>query len=290
MASEASTSVLARQGRGAVVGVLRSRLWLLLPIVALDAVLFLVPLGLMAKTGIADGADAYRELVDSALVKPIVVNTVVISTITTLVAVVLAYICALAAWRAGFLLRSLILALVLLPFWTGVLVKNFAWAALMQDNGVINDLLQSVGITDHPVTILHTRFAVIVGMVHYVLPYAVLPILAVMLTLDRRLERAAASLGASTWRTGLHVVLPLTLPGVWAGAILVFIISVGFFITPVVLGGPQDQMVANLIEYYALDRIEFAAASILAIAVTVAVSLLVALYQRIPKEGQYGAA
>lgn len=266
-----------------------SRLWLLVPIVALNTVLFLVPLGLMARTSFTDGVAGYREVLHSPLLEPVVVNTLVISGMTTGLAVALAYLCALCAWRSGPVMRAVVLAVVLLPFWTGVLVKNFAWAALLQDNGVINDILQGIGLTSAPVTLLHTRAAVIVGMVHYTLPYAVLPIFAVMVAIDGRLEQAAASLGASRWAVARRVIVPLTLPGVFAATLLVFIISVGFFITPIVLGGPRDQMVANLVAYYARDLVDFRAASVLAILVTITVSLLVVLYQRLPKEGQYGA-
>lgn len=268
--------------------VVRKRFWLLLPIVALNAILVLVPLTLMARTSFGTGIESYRQVLQSPLLEPIVVNTLVISTVTTVLAVMLAFICAAAAWRAGRVLRAIILGFVLLPFWTGVLVKNFAWAVLLQDNGVINSLLQGIGVNG-PVTILHTRAAVIIGMVHYVVPYAVLPIFAAMLAIEGRLEHAAASLGASRWRIARHIILPLTLPGVYVSTLLVFIISTGFFITPVVLGGPADQMVANLVEYYARQLVNFQAASVLAMLVAVAVSLLVVVYQRLPKEGQYGA-
>lgn len=177
-------------------GLLRTRLWLLLPAAVLAGILFVVPLVLMARTSFSDGLAGFRKVFTSPLLYPILENTLVIATVTTLVTIVLAYVCALAAWRSGPVLRTVVLAFVLLPFWTGVLVKNFAWAALLQDTGLVNDLLQWFGITSGPITILHTRVAVIIGMTHYVLPYAVLPIFAVMLVIERRLELAAASLGA----------------------------------------------------------------------------------------------
>ena len=265
-----------------------SRVWLVGPILILNGVLFLAPIGLMAETSFSGGLDGYQEVLSSPLLEPILVNTLVISGITTVLAVALAYLCALCAWRSGPVGRAVLLAFVLLPFWTGVLVKNFAWAALLQDNGAVNDLLQWLGLASGPVTLLHTRAAVVIGMVHYTLPYAVLPIFAVMVAIDGRLVQAAASLGAGPWAVARRVIVPLTLPGVYAATLLVFIISVGFFITPIVLGGPRDQMVANLVEYYARDLVDFRAASVLAILVTATVSVLVALYQRLPKEGQYG--
>jgi ABC-type spermidine/putrescine transport system permease subunit I len=184
----------------------------------------------------------------------------------------------------------LLIGLVLLPFWTGVLVKNFAWAVILQDNGVVNDLLQSLGVTDEPMRLLHNRFAVIVGMVHYLLPYAVFPIFAALWSIDPRLEQAASSLGAGPITTARLVIFPLMRPGIYAGGLLVFIIATGFFIAPVILGGPGDAMVANHIEYYTREVVNFGAASALAVFVTVAVSILVVIYQRLPKEGQYGVA
>lgn len=290
LAPPAPRAPAAHRLRGAAAARLRSRLWLLVPALALNGALFLFPLYLVAETSLEGGFGGYTEVFESPLLEPVVTNTVVISSITTVIAVALAYLCALAAWRAGPVLRALILGCVLLPFWTGVLVKNFAWAALLQDNGVVNDLLQATGLADDPVTLLHTRLAVVIGMVHYVLPYAVLPIFAVMVALDRRLEDAAASLGASRVQIARHVLLPLTRPGVLAAGLLAFIISVGFFITPIVLGGPEDQMVANLVEYYSRTTVDFRAASVLALTVTAAVSVLVCVYQRLPKEGQYGAS
>ncbi len=273
------------RGLGRTLG---SRYWLLLPIVSMILLLLFLPLALIAHTSLSSGSDSYGRVLGSPLLEPIVVNTVFISTITAVLAVVLAYICAAAAWRSGPLLRAIIFAFVLLPFWTGVLVKNFAWAVLMQDNGPISDLSQWMGFGS--VSLLHSRTAVIIGMVHYVLPYAVLPIFAVMVGIDQKLEQAATSLGASRRRATWHIVLPLTLPGVYAAALLVFIISTGFFITPVVLGGPSDQMIPNLVEYYARGLVDFGAASVLAMLVVIVVSFLVVVYQRLPKEGQYGRA
>jgi ABC-type spermidine/putrescine transport system permease subunit I len=140
------------------------------------------------------------------------------------------------------------------------------------------------------VSLLHNRLAVVIGMVHYVLPYAVFPIYAAMIAIDRQLERAARSLGAPIRQVIWRVTLPLTLPGVYAAALLVFIISTGFFITPVILGSPGDMMIANLVDFYAHQLVDFESAAALAMMVVGAVSVLVYFYQRLRKEGQYGVA
>jgi putative spermidine/putrescine transport system permease protein len=274
--------------RGGPSGEFAARMALLSPFFCLYGVLLVWPLGLMVRQSLTNGTAPYAEVVRNPLFRLAMTNTLVISSVTTVCAVVLGYLCAAAIWKSAGVARLVVLALVLLPFWTGVLVKNFAWAVLLHDHGVVNDVLRQMGLIQHPLPLLHNRFAVIVGMVHYVLPYAVFPIFAAMAAIDDRLERAAASLGASRLHTICLVVLPLTLPGVYAAALLVFIVSTGFFITPVLLGGPRDMMAANLVEYYARQLVNFEAASALAVLIIAGVSLLVAVYQGLPKEGQFG--
>lgn len=266
----------------------RSRLLLLLPVIVLHVALLFVPLIMIARQSFAGGLGNYRHVLDSPLLTTVARTTIVISATTTVVAVFLAYLLAALLWRSGPGLRIVLVALVLLPFWTGILVKNFAWVSLLQDNGPINDALRALGITDGPITLLHNRFAVIVGMVHYVLPYAVFPIYVTMTAIDERLERAARSLGARTPTVLFRVILPLTLPGVYAAALLVFIISAGFFVTPVVLGGDRDVMMANLVDFYANRIVDFGAAAAVAMLIAAAASILIVIYQRLPKESQYG--
>ncbi|MGW7385579.1 ABC transporter permease [Streptomyces sp. NPDC054794] len=259
--------------------------WLLLlaPALAFDAVLFLTPLGKLVAASTHD--HAYQRVLKDPLVSRSLLNTFEISALSTLATVVLGYLLAVVIWRRGPLARVVLFALVLLPFWTGVLVKNFAWAVLLQDNGLVNTALQGLGLTDAPLALLHNRFAVVVGMVHYLLPYAVFPIFAALAAIDDRLELAARSLGAGEVSVFRRIILPLTVPGVSAAGLLVFIISTGFFITPVVLGGPGDMMIANQIDFYARQLTDFAGASALALLLTVVVSVLVAVYQRILRAG-----
>ena len=280
---------VVRQGSRAGAGVIAGRALLLMPFFVVYGALLVWPLGLMVRTSMVDGTVAYNRVVHNPLLRLAITNTIVISVITTFIAVLLGYLCAAAIWKSRPVLRVVVLALVLLPFWTGVLVKNFAWAALLQDYGVVNSLLRAAGLARSPLPLLHNRFAVIVGMVHYVLPYAVFPIFAAMASIDDRLEKAAASLGASRSKMIGLIVLPLTLPGVYAAVLLVFIISTGFFITPLLLGGPRDMMAANLVDYYARQLVDFRAASALAVMIIVVVSVLVTVYQWLPREGQFGS-
>jgi ABC-type spermidine/putrescine transport system permease subunit I len=260
--------------------------WLIAPLAVLYGIFALLPLGMILRFSVANGFESFRNVLESRLLLRVATNTLVISLTTTVVALALAILVAATLWRSGPKLSRLIMAFVLLPFWTAVLIKNFAWAVLLQDNGVVNGLLQAAGIG--PFTLLHNRLAVLIGMVHFVLPYAIFPIYTAMREIDRRLENAARSLGAGTMSVIWHVILPLIMPGIAAAALLVFIVSTGFFITPVILGAPSDMMISNLIDYYVHELINFNNAAALAVLVALLLAPVIVLQQRVAKRGQYG--
>jgi ABC-type spermidine/putrescine transport system permease subunit I len=260
--------------------------WLMAPLAILYGIFALLPLGMIFRFSVANGLENFRNVLDSPLLLRVATNTLVISLTTTAVTLGLAISVAAALWRSGPKLHTLIMAFVLLPFWTAVLIKNFAWAVLLQDNGVVNGLLQAAGFG--PFTLLHNRLAVLIGMVHFVLPYAIFPIYTAMREIDRRLENAARSMGAGTASVIWHVILPLIMPGIAAAALLVFIVSTGFFITPVILGSPSDMMISNLIDYYVHELINFNNAAALAVLVALLLAPVIVLQQRVVKRGQYG--
>jgi ABC-type spermidine/putrescine transport system permease subunit I len=260
--------------------------WLIAPIAVLYGMFALLPLGIILRFSLTNGFENFRSVLGSPLLFRVAINTIVISVTTTLVTLALATLVAAALWRAGPKLHSLIMAFVLLPFWTAVLIKNFAWAVLLQDNGVVNALLQTIGLG--PFTLLHNRLAVLIGMVHFVLPYAIFPIYTAMREIDPRLENAARSMGAGTVSVAWHVILPLIMPGILAAALLVFIVSTGFFITPVILGSPSDMMISNLIDYYVHELINFNNAAALAVLVALLLAPIIILQQRLARRGQYG--
>jgi ABC-type spermidine/putrescine transport system permease subunit I len=260
--------------------------WLIAPLAVLYGMFALVALGMILRFSLTNGFENFRSVLGSPLLLRVATNTIVISLTTTAITLALAILVAAALWRSGPKLHSLIMAFVLLPFWTAVLIKNFAWAVLLQDNGVVNNLLQAAGLG--PFTLLHNRLAVLIGMVHFVLPYAIFPIYTAMRDIDRRLENAARSMGAGTASVIWHVVLPLIMPGIAAAALLVFIVSTGFFITPVILGSPSDMMIANLIDYYVHELINFNNAAALAVLVALLLAPIIVLQQRIARRGQYG--
>jgi ABC-type spermidine/putrescine transport system permease subunit I len=260
--------------------------WLMAPLAILYGIFALLPLGMIFRFSVSNGLENFRNVLGSPLLLRVATNTFVISLTTTAVTLGLAISVAAALWRSGPKLHTLIMAFVLLPFWTAVLIKNFAWAVLLQDNGVVNGLLQAAGFG--PFTLLHNRLAVLIGMVHFVLPYAIFPIYTAMREIDPRLENAARSMGAGTASVIWHVILPLIMPGIAAAALLVFIVSTGFFITPVILGSPSDMMISNLIDYYVHELINFNNAAALAVLVALLLAPVIILQQRVVKRGQYG--
>jgi putative spermidine/putrescine transport system permease protein len=177
--------------------------------------------------------------------------------------------------------RGVLLALVLLPFWTSLVVRTAAWMVLLQREGVINAALQGMGLVAAPLPLLFNRFAVVLAMVHILLPFMVLPLYAALRGIDPGLPRAAASLGAAPWRAFLCVTLPLSLPGIGAGCLLVFIQALGFYVTPALLGGPEDQMLAWFIGFFANRTVAWGMAAALSVVLLGAVTLLVGLYARL---------
>lgn len=167
-------------------------------------------------------------------------------------------------WRmAGFMM-------VLLPLWTSVLVRTYAWMVLLGRNGVVNKALVAWGITDRPVGFLYTTTGVLIGMVHVLLPFMVLPLYSALRSLDPALLRAAEGLGAPAWRVLWRIVLPLTAGGIAAGAVLVFVLSLGFFITPALLGGGRVVMIGVLIQQQVAELLDWNFAAALSMLLLVA--------------------
>ncbi len=183
-----------------------------------------------------------------------------------------------------------LLAGVMLPFWTSLIVRTAAWMVLLQREGVVNAALQALRITAEPLPLLFNRGAVLLAMVHILLPFMVLPIYGSLRALDWRLPRAAMSLGASPLRSFLRVSLPLSMPGVGAGCLLVFIQALGFYVTPALLGGANDQMVPYFVAFYASRTVNWGMAAALSVLLLVAVALVVALYGRLVGFGKVRTA
>jgi len=210
----------------------------------------------------------------------ITLNTAFIVTLATLV---LGYPVALGLVRAR-TMAPLILIVILLPFWTSVLVRSYAWMVLLGRHGLINESLLALGLIDRPVRILNTPLATQIAMIHILLPYMILPIANALRQIDPSLARAASGLGASPWATFRQVTLPLSMSGVAAGVLLVFVLALGFYITPAMVGGPREITLSMLISQQ-VDQLNWAYAATLS-AVLLATALgLIALFYRLPGIG-----
>lgn len=215
-----------------------------------------------------------------AVFRELFVRTFVISIWVTVFAVLLGYP---TAWYLSTLsgrAESFALLCVLVPFWISILVRSTAWFIILQREGPINAALLFAGLIDTPQAIIFTRSAVYIAMVHVLLPFLILPLLSVMKRIRPEYVRAAASLGARPWQQFLLVYLPMTMPGVAAGALMVLMLSVGFYITPVLVGGLQDQMVSYYIAYFTNTSINLGMAAALSLLLLLLTGLLVAVASR----------
>jgi putative spermidine/putrescine transport system permease protein len=174
----------------------------------------------------------------------------------------------------------------MLPFWTSLLVRTTAWVVLLQNEGLINKILLGAGFIDAPLALIRNRAGVVIAMTHVLLPFMVLPLVGVMRALRADLLRASAACGARPWQSFWRVYWPLTLPGVAAGSLLVFIQSVGYFITPALVGGPDDQMLGTFVAMHTNETLDWGMASALAALLLVVVLALYALWTRLaPADG-----
>lgn len=225
---------------------------LILPAVALLAVFFLLPIGELVLRSFEGGDGAlvhYRRILEVPTYLRVLSRTLFLSGLTAVLCLAIGYPLAYRLVRASRLGAAILLFCILTPFWTNLLVRSYGWLLVLNPNGVINSLLLRAGLIDHPLALVYNTTGVVIGMTQIMLPYMVLPLVAVMSRLDPAIPNAARSLGANWWRTLWLVYVPLTVPGVMAGLILVFMISLGFFVIPAILGASREILLSQLIEY-----------------------------------------
>src|SRR5262249_28055865 len=158
---------------------------------------------------------------------------------------------------------NLLLILVLLPFWSSLLVRATAWIVLLQDEGLVNQALMALGITTHPIRMIFNRIGLTIAMTHVLLPFMILPLYSVLRGIPREQWRAAASLGANPLVAFARVYLPQALPGIVAGSTLVFVVSLGYYVAPALVGGPRDQMIGYFVAYFTSSTANWGMASAL---------------------------
>jgi spermidine/putrescine transport system permease protein len=225
--------------------------WLLGFFLAPLLIIFVVSLGTNDSTGHVSlanpGLQNYVEATKPEFL-PAFANSVRYSLLTTILSIGIGYPIAYWISRHGGRHKVLLLILVMLPFWTSYLIRTYAWMIILRDNGVANSILQALGITDEPIPFLNTDFSVILGMTYGFLPFAILPLFVSIDRLDDALVQAGRDLYASGRGVFMHVVLPLTMPGIVAAAILTFIPAMGDYVTPDLLGGAQTSTIAKVVQ------------------------------------------
>lgn len=258
-----------RRARRRPDGALASRWFvalLLAPLLILLLMMFAYPMWQVLTTSVGDGAypfEDYLVILRDPIIWASIGRTLLISTLVSICSLLLGYPIAalIAAARGGW--QIALLALIVIPMWSSVIARTFAWFGMFRPNGVVNTVLTALGLP--PAELIFTPTAVVVGMTNVMLPILVLPVFAALNRYDRSLSLASATLGAGPLRTLLQVKLPVLAPQIITGCAAVFILSMGFFISPALLGGPKSSMISNLIYQQVRDRFDFARADAIAI-------------------------
>jgi ABC-type spermidine/putrescine transport system permease subunit I len=269
---------------------LRLAAWMLVTPAAVFLILFFVfPLTRffsLAFTGDFGPFGTFGALVASDVYRRVFIDTLLVSALVTTLTLLL-------AWPVAYLLTCLkgvrfILVLygVIFPLWISVLVRTFSWMLLLERNGPINRVLKEIGLTDQPLALLFNSTGELIGMVHVLLPYAILPLYAAMDRIDPRLLLASDGLGASLFDTFRRVYFPLSLPGLFGGATFVFLLSLGFFITPALLGGAKAMTLSMLIASFVTERLAWDMAAAASLVLLVTTLALLALFSNLVPLGQ----
>ena len=270
-----------------------------------SAALFLLPLAIILKISFAqtqvgvppytplfgDGGvqatlENYRSVLTDSFYFGAYLGSFKIAALATVLALLLGYPMAYAIAAAAPARRGLLLLLVVLPFWTSLLIRIYAWMGLLRPGGVINTVLESLGAISEPLHLINTTGAVCLGMVYAYLPFMVLPLYARLERLDPSLREAASDLGAKPWRVFLSVTLPLSLPGVFAGCLLVFIPCVGEFVIPDLLGGPDTVMIGKVLWSEFFSSRDWPLSAALTVVMVAVLVVPVLLLQRVMDEGE----
>ena len=261
-------------------------LGLSLPAVLAILIVVFLPIFWLSSLSFYDAAGAlslenYARIFESALYRRTFVVTFQISIAVTVICVFLGY--PLCYWLSKLPDRTaaMLMVFVLVPFWTSVLVRTYAWLVLLQRNGVINSSLMSLGVIEEPLQLAHNLTGSIIGMVHIMLPFLILPLYATMRSIDTDLVRAAVGLGSSPRGAFWRVFFPMSLPGLFAGIVLVFILSLGFYVTPALLGGGRVQMLAQRIESTITVYSNWGAASALGVVLLLLALMMIWLMNRV---------
>jgi mannopine transport system permease protein len=260
-----------------------SSVMLALPFLVLALITFLLPLAALLYESLFVPQPTLAHY-ERALTEPVYLRVMWRTLRTALAVTVLTLILAWPlAWvmaRSAGIRLAILVAAVLLPLWTSVLVRTYAWMVLLQKNGVINQILTTTGVVAEPLPLLYTEAAVILAMSHVLLPFMVLPLYSALRGIPDDYSRAAQMLGASEWATFREVIFPLSLPGVTSGCLMVFLLALGFFVTPALIGGPQQMMIATLVSQQVREMLDWPFAGALVGVMLAFVLLITLLFKR----------
>ena len=267
--------------------------WLLVPTSFLYIITFFIPLVTLlvmsfsrfesSVTTIGFYLDNYEKILTDGITLKIFFQTVELSLMITLFCLLLGYPVAMLMRRVGPKARLWILLLVVSPLLTSIIVRNVAWVLILGRSGMINDLLISWGLISKPLPLMYNTFGVVLAVVHVYLSFMVLPLFAALSSINNSLEEAAASLGAKPLSIFLNVTLPLSLPGIMAGCTLVFILSMGVYLTPVIMGGNFVVTLPMLIEDAVRNRYNWPEASAMALLLLIAIGIMIVISSSIQK-------
>lgn len=258
--------------------------WMLvIPALAIMVIFYIVPVLGIWKIAFSEpqaGIDNFVAMAGSNAVKTSFVITFRVAAITTIGCLFLGYIVAYAISNYASKFTPLMIALVILPFWVSVLIRSFSWIVLLGRSGIVNDTLKDAGLIDAPLRLMHNETGVLIAMIHVMLPFAILPMLTNMRGISGAYVQAARSLGAGEWTAFRQVYFPQTLPGVMSGALLVFVLSLGFFVTPALLGGGRVLMISEYITYQIQEFLNWGLGSALSVTLLIATALVLLIAAR----------
>lgn len=263
---------------------LNSWSWLIVPTLLFLAAFFIYPLYDILMRSVTEpepGIGNFIKFYQSPVSFKVLMNTLRMSLLVMLFCLLIGYPYAYLMNASPQRAAALLLIAVLIPFWSSILVRTYAWTVILQKTGLINSLLISMGAIEEPLKLFRNLFGIIVGMTHILLPFMVLPIYAVMQRIDKDLVTAAESLGAPPLRAFREVFLPLSLPGVYAGSLLVFIVALGYYITPALLGGARDKMMGALVVDQVQQIRDWGMGSAMAVVLLLATLIILAVVGRI---------
>lgn len=259
----------------------RNSLLLVAPFLFLMALAFLYPLLDLLRISVTEPQltwDNYARLLQEPIYGRVFLRTVWIALLTAVLALLLGFPVAYFMARSGPLTSAIVAACVLLPFWSSILVRTAAWTMMLGREGLINSVLTGIGIVDQPQKLLYTQGAVLVGMTHALIPFMILPIYGALRAIPQDYERAAQVMGASRVSILTQIIIPMARAGIVTGFLIVFLTALGFFITPALLGSPQEQMIVTLVSQQVREVLDWPFAAAIVSALTVLVILIASLF------------